>query len=192
MSLRVLAAVMAILLVSSDTPRHSRASVKVLSDLEVLQGFWVLKTTEWCGLKADQDPTEDENLRRSERLSRRAEERELPIDFSDLRTTLEIEGNTFVYHNGLAVYRGGCIMTNPRTDWTFTLDTSYEPPVMTKRLKEPVIADGDETFYASYSVQGNTLWLGIEESNDPKKLPATFVTDKDEHVVVLMFKREKK
>jgi hypothetical protein len=184
----------AFLLVSGDTPRQDRAKVKFTSDLELIQGIWVLKTTECCGLKADQDPTEDETYCRREIEQRRlAEQRELPTHAFDERTILEIKDTAFVFRNGVAVStNGGCIRTTESTEGTITLNSSPEPRVMTKRLTQPAIVDGDETVYASYSVKGNTLRLGIELLNDPMKLPTTFVTDKDKNVVVLTFKRGKK
>jgi hypothetical protein len=187
MTLRGLAAIAAFLLVSADTRRPARAEVK--SDLELLQGCWVLKTTEWCGLKADQDPTEDESYRRWTLCHRRAEERELPTDLREERTTLEIKGNNYVWRQWWHAIQSSAGVAS--FEGTLVLDGKRSPPILT-RIPERTPGIVQTTVFSRYSIDNNTLRLLMNFSNDRDQLPTSFVTDNDEDVVVLTFKREKK
>src|ERR1700722_8824092 len=126
MTLRGLAAIAAFLLVSADTLRPARAEVK--SDLELLQGFWVLKTTVWCGLKDDQDPTEDESYRRWTLCHRRAEERELPSALREERTILEIKGNNYVWREWCLAFQSNA--REASIEGTIVLDGKHSPPIL--------------------------------------------------------------
>jgi hypothetical protein len=187
--------VLALAATATFSPIHvSPRPAALVNDLEALQGTWVLKSTEWCGMSADQDPTDDPTLRRREIAARRlAEERELPTNERNCRTTLKITGSEFVLWNGVAATsQVGCFSSRELTSGTFTLDSTQRPPIMTRQIEQSQGGDENTKFLAIYWIQGNTLRLGIERSNDPEKLPASCVTDKDEDVVVLTFRRERR
>jgi hypothetical protein len=158
-------------------------------DAVTLQGRWVLKTTEYLGEKANQDPTECPVERRLLKLRlRTAEERELPEDFKKYRTTLEIKGNTYDYRQWVVPFNGGKGEVRSQKG-TYKLDAKRSLRVMARlELGEPQ----PRTVHYTYQVRGDTLKMGLHFSNDRKKLPKTFTTDKDEDVVVLTFRREKK
>jgi uncharacterized protein (TIGR03067 family) len=182
---RLVLCVAATLLFSGEPSRVGR----VKDDLAVLQGTWVLKTAEYLGERTDQDPEEDELCRKRALRGRLDDTRESRADFGEDRTTLTIRGNAFTWRSPpVAAFGGGFNEVEP-TRGTLTLDGSRKPRVLTRQLVEPTSA-GEKTVYATYSVEGNTLRLGMFFSNDPKRLPTRFVTDKDEDVVVLTFKRE--
>jgi hypothetical protein len=175
-------------LLPENCPRQAR----VKDDLATLQGIWVLKTTEYLGEKDDdQDPTENQ-LSGGHRSSSPVEEWSLPVDLKEFRTVLEIKGQRFIWRNGLGIsHRGGCIRGTELTEGTFTLDGSHRPPVLTRNLGRSDLTNEEQIVYASYSIEEDSLRLAMTFSNDPKKLPAALVTDKDDDVVMLTFKREK-
>jgi hypothetical protein len=185
-------------------------------DLAALQGLWVLKTSEWLGQMADQDPTEDEWYRRAVLRERLPEERELPIDLQEERTRLEIKGATLIRHNGLKFNRGGCFGTEPDSEWTIRLDVTREPRTMVWRRVPSAVRSGEWLAYAwrrrllsgeawpwggqpaerilyfSYRVDGDTLSLGVVGCNDPERLPALGTVSEDGDAVVLTFRRVKR
>jgi uncharacterized protein (TIGR03067 family) len=166
-----------------------RTTHKAKEDLAALQGCWVLKTAEWCGLRCDQDPADQKTYHTR---TSPVELTELPRDLRNERTTLKIVGASFVWRHGIAATtNGGCIRKAEETEGTIVLDTSRKLPVMTRQLVQPFAIGGEKTYYAVYTVKGDTLRLAMEYSNDPKKLPAAFVTDNNQDVVVLTFKRER-
>jgi uncharacterized protein (TIGR03067 family) len=178
----------AFLLVSADTPKQSPEK----ADVEALQGFWVLKTTEYLGEKADQDPTEDELAKLVEYRRRLPEERELEMNFRNQRKTLEFKGNTFEYREWIRPFSGeeGRVWSDKGT---YKLDVSRSPKVMERKITISELPGHETTtYYCIYSVKGDVLQFCLNLSSDPKKLPTTFVTDKDEDVVLLTFRREKK
>jgi hypothetical protein len=144
------------------------------------------------------------------------EERELPIDLQEERTTLEIKGATLIRHNGLRVNRGGCIGTEPDSEWTIRLDVTLEPRTMAWRPVQSAVRSGEwlayawlrrllsgETWpwggqpaerilYVSYRVDGDSLRLGVVGCNDPERLPALGSVSEDGDAVVLTFRRVKR
>jgi hypothetical protein len=185
-------AAIALLLVSSNPHRRCFPQVRDEEGLEALQGLWVLKTSEWMGERTDLDPADGPTYARGAHSGRQLEERETPVDPQDGRTTLAFKGNAYVWQNhGVVPFGGGCIRRPERVPGIITLDQTRRPPVMIRRYNcwrgGPDIA----TARFIYSVKGDTLRLAGTLSDDPKALPTTFVTDKDEDVVVLTFRREK-
>jgi hypothetical protein len=185
------------------------------NDLAALQGLWVLKTSEWLGQMAYQDPTEDEWYRRAVLRVRLPEERELPIDLQEERTTLEIKGATLIRHNGLRVNRGGCFGTELDSEWTIRLDVTQEPRTMVWRPVQSAVRSGEwlayawlrrllsgeawpwggqpaeRILYVSYRVDGDALRLGVVGCDDPERLPALGTVSEDGDAVVLTFRRVK-
>lgn len=181
---RLLTIFVALLLISADAPKQTRKQ----ADIAALQGLWVLKVTEFRGLRAEQDPVEDEPAKRLRSQRRIAEERELPDDSRQYRTTLEFRGNTFEHRQWIAFLdgEGGRVRL---VKGTYTIDDRRRPPVMEWRGGE-----GKEVRSVSwiYSVRGDALQCCIHLSNDPERLPTTFATDKDDDLVLLTYRREKK
>jgi hypothetical protein len=104
---------------------------------------------------------------------------------------LKIKGNGLVLRDTSTRFDGS--FHRWKKKGTLALDPSGKRRVMTWRLPEWPGRVGERITYASYSVEGDTLRLGITLfSNDPKKLPAKFVTDSDDDVVVLTYRRERK
>jgi uncharacterized protein (TIGR03067 family) len=179
----------ALLLVSAAPPRP--ASEK--ADVAALQGFWVLKTTEYLGLKGERDPTESEHAKLwAVRLADLPEERALAVkELKKQRTTLEFKGNTYEWRQWRYAFvrrRSGV----ESTKGTFKLDVRRKPKVMERRYAEP--GGAKAISYGIYTVQGETLRLCVNfrAPEDPKKLPKSFVTDDEEEVALFTFRREKK
>ncbi len=170
--------------ISADTPKQDPEK----ADVAALQGTWVLKTTEYLGEKADQDPTEDEIGKRWLRRAVMAEERELEEYLSERRTILEFKGRTADYRQWIRPLCGGeggiRSFKGP-----YRLRAGNTPKILERQFET---GREQTTVYSIYSIQGDTLLLCLSLSNDPKRLPKTFSTDKDEDVVLLTFRREKK
>jgi hypothetical protein len=190
----------------------------VRADLAALQGLWVLKSSECMGETADdQDPTADGTHLRYVRLARRPEERELPVDFRDERTTLEFKGDVLVHYNGLQVFRGiGCLWTDPLSEWTIRLNVSREPRTMAWRPVEPTVRPtaravydwlrsclsggtrpsgghpAKRVLYANYQVKGDILRLGVVVADSVARLPdPRGSAGADQDAVVLTFRRDR-
>jgi hypothetical protein len=178
-----------LLLVAADAPQQAREQ----ADVRALQGFWVLKTTEYLGEKADQDPTEDP-LRKllDYRRATTAEEREVPVDYRQHRTTVEFNGGSFEFRQWIWPFNGepGGVDS---TVGEYKLDLRRNPPVMERHYEFRYGKHREErTVYCTYLVKGDTMLWCVSLTNNPKNLPAEFTTDKDEDVVLLTWKREKK
>jgi hypothetical protein len=155
-----------------------------------LQGLWVLKTTEYLGERANQDPTDEAEIHRLGCLrSEVAEERELTEDLRKHRTTLEFKGWTFEYRRW-DVGRCGAPSHTASTQGTYHLDVHRKPKVLKKVWVDPLFVE-PQIRYGIYSVEGDTLQVCIHFNQELKDLPTTFKTDKDEDVVLLTFKRER-
>jgi len=160
------------------------------ADIAALQGFWVLKTTEYLGEKANQDPTDCPIEKRLLKLKRRtAEERELPEDLKKYRITLEFKGNGYDYRRWAVPFDldEGYIES---IKGKYKLDVKRTPRVMEQRFVR--VPFGRIIGYCTYQVRGDTLKMGVHLAGDKKNLPKTFTTDKDEDVAVLTFRRERK
>jgi hypothetical protein len=178
----------AILLVSADTPIRDEEK----ADVAALQGFWVLKTTEYMGAKAEQDPTEDELAKLFRYRSGTVEEREVPEDLAHHRTTMEIKGDTFERREWVGCFNGGEGRVISRIGkYKFDLDRKARMiEFWAHKASERGVVPWELNY--TYRLDGDTLKLGWHFSNEPSKLPTTFSTDKDEEVVVLTYRREKK
>src|SRR2546423_1434030 len=103
------------------------------ADIAALQGFWVLKTTEYLGLKENQDITECPIEKKVLKLRRgTAEEREVPVNFKKYRTTLEFKGNSYDFRRWFVPFNGGEGGIDSQQG-TYKLDVSQSPRVMEKR-----------------------------------------------------------
>jgi hypothetical protein len=154
-------------------------------DARALQGTWVLQSAEWLGERTDQDALlSDVDLRR-DYLRRKAEERELPQDRKEQRTTLIIKGNAFDFEMMREPFGGGGPV---RCSWggTFALDVSRARKVLVRRYG----GNPPETGYALYSVQGDTMRWCLRDPGGPDDLPTKFAADRDPDVFLLTFKRE--
>jgi uncharacterized protein (TIGR03067 family) len=154
-------------------------------EVAALQGLWILKTTEYLGEKADQDPVEDELEILFSRQRIRVEERELVEDLSERRITLAFKGNSFEFRQ-LSFHQGGFHTFKG----TYHLDVDRSPKVMERRWEEHGVRDETHIFYSVYSLQGDTLLMCVSLNNDPRRLPTKFSTAEDEDVVLLTFKRK--
>jgi uncharacterized protein (TIGR03067 family) len=164
-------------------------------DRAALQGRWVLKTTEWLGQKADQDPTDEEHEKYRSTLGwrsspgRLAEEREMPEDFTKYRTTMEFKGRTFEHRQWAWRFRGGGGVNS--TQGTYSLDVHRNPKVLEEVWKDPVTEEFHVDRYV-YEVRGDTLQVCLTFNADPRHLPTKFVADADEDVLLLTWKRQQR
>jgi hypothetical protein len=183
---------LALLLVSSNPQRRPHPQVRDEEGIEALQGLWVLKTSEWMGERTDLDPADSPIYPSATHSGSRPEEWELPVDLRDERTTLQINGSNYVWrHLPLVLFGGPGIRRPESVPGIIFLDQTRRPPVMVRRYNGWKGGPDIATARFSYSVKGDTLLLAGTLSDDPKALPTAFLTDKDEDVVVLTFRRER-
>lgn len=160
---------------------------KAISEIEALQGTWVLKTIEQLGEITEQDPTESPVEKLAAYREAIAEERELAANLNDYRTEFEVKGNSFVWREYWNVRTCGCKGRVVSTEGAFRLDTNQSPMKMTRYFLD-WRAESIE-LACLFEVKGDTLKWCISLS-DTTKAPTRFASD--EEVVVYTFKRLKK
>jgi uncharacterized protein (TIGR03067 family) len=147
-------------------------------EMAALQGVWILKTAEYLGEKADQDPTDNELEKLFSRQQTPAEERELVEDNSRGRTTLAFKGGTF--ENRQWIIGFGCGKGYLRSiEGTYDLDVDRSPKVMKRRWQEHGVRDEIHLRYCIYSLQSDTLLMCFSLKDDPRCLPTRFATTED-------------
>jgi hypothetical protein len=158
-------------------------------EVAALQGLWILKTTEYLGEKADQDPEEDELEPLFARRRVPVEERELVEDARERRTTLAFKGDTFERRQWGCFSCGG--VGHPiSVKGTYSLDVGRSPKVMERWWQDHGPREETHVTYCIYTVRGDTLLMSVNIGNDPEYLPRKFSTAEDENVVLLTFKRK--
>lgn len=180
----------AFLLPSADAADHAAQR----DDLKALQGLWILKTVEQCGVKTNQDDSMTPLARRSQRLWSLPEERNLLPDWQrlrdDYRTTLVIAGDRFVFHQQGRVSAKG----------QFKLETDKTPKVIERSTisyryhfhdESFSIHSKEGTYHSIYKIEGGVLTWCQWYNGDRKHLPSEFATCDDEDVLLLTFHREK-
>jgi uncharacterized protein (TIGR03067 family) len=169
---------------------HTLAGRIRAREVAALQGLWVLKTTEYLGEQADQDPTEDELEKLFARQRDPVEKREVVADARQRRTTLAFKGETFEQRQWIVpVYGGAGRVISIRG--TYQLDVDQSPKAMERIWEEDTNLRRTHAAYCIYSVQGDTLLMCVNFNNDPGHLPTEFATGVNEDVALLTFKRER-
>jgi hypothetical protein len=161
-------------------------------EMAALQGIWVLKTAEYLGEKAGQDPTDDDELDKLfSRQQTPAEERELSEDTRQYRTTLAFKSVSFEYRHWIRGFGSGGDGYPRLIEGTYSLDVDRSPKIMIRRWQEEGMRDEIHLRSCIYSVQGDTLRMCFNLEKDAQRLPRRFVTHEDKDVVLLTFKRER-
>lgn len=178
----------AFLSLSADAADHAPQQ----ADLKALQGLWILKTVEQCGVITNQDGSMSPLARRSQRLWSLPEERELlPQRLRDeYRTTLVIAGDRFFFHQQGRVSAKG----------QFKLETTKVPKVIERNTVSYryhfhdhsfSIHSKEGTYHSIYKVEGGVLTWCQWHNGDRKHLPSEFATGDDEDILLLTFHRER-